>query len=293
MHRQLWRTIAIALGLIAIGAACPLTSGRGSSGEQGEAPAAKETPGKRPSEILHGRPMHAPPGLAAEADATAFVDWAAGSLPEEREDGRGAIAKAAASPGASAVAKGLVAEIQRAREVDHSRTLVALAVLGEMKNKEVGMPFLVQFASQPLPEKGTLIDGEIIERTSLLQLESKAVQGLAYMRDDVADREVMKIISSHPSRVIRGEAINAWLWNRQDSQAAREQLAQLVKPEDRILIDRPRWTETSTAEQFNRDLAVWLKAHPELAAPAPVKAKPRGEQKKGDAPGFDAAPPVP
>lgn len=237
--------------------------------------------------------MHAVPALAAERDVPDFVTWAAGSLPEELEDGRRAITAVAASANASTVARGLVAEVDRARQTDHSRALVALAVLGELRNKDVGIPFLTEFIARPLPQQGTLVDGEIIEQTAQLQLQGKAVHGLAYLRDEMADREVLRIASSHPSRVIRGEAISAWLWNRQDSQAARDQLVQLVKPEDRVLIDRPRRTETTTADEFNRALAAWLRAHPELAAPAPVKAKPHEPKNTQGGPAFDAAPPNP
>lgn len=296
MKDRLWRGVAAASGLFLIVTACALTTGRTTGpggGAGGEPPASKEAASRRPSERMGERKLHAVPAVASEGDVPGFVSWAAGSLPEEREDGRRALAAVAASPNASAVARGLTAEVERAREADHSRALVALALLGELKNKEVGVPFLTGFIARPLPQQGTIVDGEIIEQTAQLQLQGKAVHGLAYLRDDVADREVMKIISSHPSRVIRGEAINAWLWNRQDTQAARDQLASIVKPEDRVLIDRPRRTETTTADEFNRALATWLKAHPELAAPAPVKAKPHEPKRTQDGSAFDAAPPNP
>lgn len=299
MKDRLWRGVAATSGLFLIATACALTTGRttpggpGGGAASGEAPSPKETPGRRPSERIQERKMHAAPALASEGDVPGFVSWAAGSLPEEREDGRRAIATVAASPGASAVARGLVAEFERARQTDHSRALVALAVLGELRNKDLGVPFLTEFIARPLPVRGTLVDGEIIEQTAQLQLQGKAVHGLAYLRDEAADREVLRIVASHPSRVVRAEAISAWLWNRQDSQAARDQLARFVKPEDRVLIDRPRRTETTTADEFNRALAAWLKAHPELAAPAPVKAKPHEPKNTQGGPAFDAAPPNP
>jgi len=298
MQDRLWCGVAATLGLLVIGTACTEVTEKDATAEsaatsRGEEPSSQEPPGKRPSERLQQRRLHAVPALANEVDVPGFVAWASGSLPEEREDGRRALALVAASPSANAVAQGLLAEIESARQSDHSRALVALALLGELRNKDVGMPFLTEFIAQPLPEKGTVIEGEILEQTALVQLQGKAVHGLAYLRDEAADREVLKIAASHPSRVVRAEAISAWLWNREDSPAARDQLAQLVRPEDRLLINRPRRTETTTADQFNRELAAWLKAYPELNAPAPVKAEPHEPKRTSDEAAFDAAPPTP
>jgi hypothetical protein len=145
-----------------------------------------------------------------------------------------------------------------------------LALLGEMRHP-VGHECLARFVHLPFPEKGTVVDGEIIEQTNLAMLQAKAVDGLAYLHDPKADEEVLWAASKHPSRVVRAEAIDAYLFNHGDSAQAREQLARVVRPDERLFLDRVRRVQGENAESFNRKLDGYLKSHPDRLPPNPEK----------------------
>ena len=251
------------------------------------APGTKEAAGPSPSELLKQYHAHAPPQLTSGDQVPRFLDWAGGSHVDEKEDARKAIVDAA---GNTDVVKALVAEVERVQSVDHTRALLALAVLGETKSP-VAQEFFIAFARRPLPEKGTVIEGEIIEQTRAAQLQGKAIDGLAYINNDSANKAVMEIIASHPSSIVRAEAINAYLWNHGDSVEARRALSQVVRKDEQILLDRVRRVTGETADTFNAKLEQFLKQHPEVVPPAPEKfqtpPKP-GDQRAN----FDAKPPA-
>ena len=108
-------------------------------------------------------------------------------------------------------------------------------------------------------------------------LQAKAIDGLAYLRNPEADNEVLRAAGKHPSRIVRAEAIDAYLWNHQDSAEAKATLARYVRPDEKVFLDRVRRGDGEGAEQFNPKLAQFLKAHPELAPPKPeiAKSKPK------------------
>ncbi len=262
-------------------------------------PGTTEPPGPRPSEILASRPLHAPPPLETAADVPKFVDWAALSAVDEREDGRAVIEGAA---GNTEVVLALIDEIETARLSDHSRALIALAILGEMRN-ELGAEFLLEFATRPLPTEGTLAEGEIVERTAQATLQAKATDGLAYLRTERGDQAVLSLVESHPSRIVRAEAISAYLWNHGDSAdakgrvlaAIKRRLASIGSPTDadrleHLFVDRVRRVAGERAEIFDRKLAVYLELHPEVVPPDPVKKVGRKTGPKVS-PSFDEPPP--
>ena len=227
----------------------------------------------------------ASPNVPVRETVPRFIDWAARSRPDQREEVRKMIAASSANSGA---AEELCREISETQNEDHSRTLIMLSVLGEMRNSE-GEKCLIRFIHLPLPTKGTVVNGEIIEQTSLATLQGKAVDGLAYARSVTADRELLWAVSSHASKIVRAEAINAYLWNHQDSEAARAALLKVVRPNERDLIDRPRHEPGTTREQFNGKLIVYAKMHP---APEPQKRNARklsAQEGVGDGPPPEAA----
>jgi hypothetical protein len=132
---------------------------------------------------------------------------------------------------------------------------------------------LTRFVSQPLPEKGTVVEGEILEQTALATLQAKAIDGLAYLGTPSATAVVLKMVGGHPSRIVRAEAIAAYLWNQKDSAEARRTLAPLVRENERVFLDRIVRKSGESAETFNPKLDAYLKAHPELIPPAPVQRK--------------------
>jgi hypothetical protein len=276
------RDIGRICGLLLALAVCHAGCSARSKQNEGGSPSTTNAAAPKPSQALENRGILPPPPLTRAEDVPAFVTWAAGSTVREREVGRTAILSARDNP---AVIEGLIDEIERSRSRDHSRTLVALAVLGEMRSPR-GEEFLTEFVNRPLPETGTVVDGEIIEQTALATLQAKAVDGLAYMRSPRADAEILRLAGSHPSRIVRAEAINAYLFNRNDSAEARRALARSVREDEQILIDRVRRNPGEGKESFNRKVAAFLKAHPEVQPPAPE----RGDSKEGSRDEISAPP---
>jgi len=252
-----------------------------------DAPAATVVGGPRPSEILRHYSLHTPPPLASAGDVPRFLDWAGASHVDEKEDARQAVAAAA---GHHDIVQALIDEIERVQFSDHTRALLTLALLGETRSADA-QRYFSEFVKRPLPTQGTLIEGEIIEQTRAAQLQAKAVDGLAYANSESSNRVVMEVISGHPSKIVRAEAINAYLWNHGDTDEARKALSRYVRKDDQILLDRVRRSTGESADAFNRKLAQFLRLHPEAIPPPPDKAQQTAGVYVGKGRASDARPP--
>jgi hypothetical protein len=285
---------AVALTLLIVVAACKKTTTPPNQREAQPTPQAKEPGGPSPSTILAGRQRHNPPALTGAGDdarraVAAFIDWAGASIAEEHEDARSALEGARDN---QEVVKAFTEEINKAQRTDHSRALLALALLGEMRSPHAE-EFLQQFMNQPWPQEGTKTqEGEIIEQTALATLQAKAIDGLAYLHSEKADAEVLRQVQQHPSIIVRAEAISAYLWNQQDKEAARRTLLRYVRKGEERYLDQITRESGERAESFNRKLDAYLKAHPEVVPPAPEQNKePRQEQAAQDRVPNPGAPP--
>jgi predicted Fe-Mo cluster-binding NifX family protein len=273
------------LGLTLLPAcSAPQEPGQVARSADDEAPDTRDPAGVSPSEILKQYKLHAPPPLTAAAHVAAFLDWAGASHVDEADDVRKAIAGAAQNKG---VLSALIAEVERAQTTDHPRALLALGLLGETRSA-AAQDYFTELVHRALPDKGTVIDGEIIEQTLAAQLQGKAVDGLAFINSDSSNKVVTEVIGRHGSKIVRAEAINAYLWNHGDTDDARKSLAQVVRKDDAVLLDRVRRVAGETADTFDRKLEQFLAKHPELVAADPEEAK---EPVRPDAPGSTDEPP--
>ncbi len=283
-----WPTIALAISLMVIMLAvwgCPHQPGPNPRlGEN--RPGTDEKAGPRPSKLLAERNLHNPPVLRKTADVSGFIAWAGMSTIDERETARKTIASASEN---DEVCQGLIEEVEKSWKIDHSRALLVLSILGEMRSS-CGERYLMDFANRPLPETGTVVEGEIIERTALATLQAKAVDGLAYMNTRNANDAVLRIVSKHPSIIVRAEAISAYAWNQGETKDARATLLRHIRKGEEIYLDRVRRVKDEGAETFNRKVKVFLKNHPEIIPSKPKKAEKDHKQKKPEY--FDAEPPM-
>nr|HRC87252.1 hypothetical protein [Thermoanaerobaculia bacterium] len=199
-----------------------------------------------------------------------LFSWASATGRGQANEVRQALAAARNN---SAIATAFCQQAQDSAGQDLSRALLALALLGEMRSAS-SLPCLKGFLDRPLPEKGTVVDGEIQERKALEILQTKALAGLAYLRTSETDALVLQAVSSHPSRAVRAGAVIAYLWNHGSSAEARETLRKAVRQGDSVLIDRPIRSAGQDPAEYDRQLAAYLEAHPELEPPPPVREIP-------------------
>jgi len=275
----MWRLLLTLLAVMVAGlagwrASLPLAPVERKAAE----PSTKSPAGPSPSLLLERRSQLKPPPLTGTGEVmqqsvASFIDWAASSTEREAETARRLLSAAARED--AEVAQAFCDQAMRARQTDHSRALVAFALLGEMKSP-VGEKCFTQLLALPLPTQGTVVEGEILEQTALATLQAKAVDGLAYLGTPSAQEEVLRLVRAHPSRIVRAEAIDAYLWNHADSAEAKATLRKYVQKGEEIFVDRVRRNTGEKAESFNAKLAAFLKAHPEVRAPAPEKVKEGG-----------------
>jgi len=252
-----------------------------------EPPSSRASKGPRPSvtvKELAAKPAPALTGQGEEAvkSVLAFIDWAGASTASQDELIRKTMAGVREN---TAVLEAFCEVAFKDMEADHSQALLTLGLLGEARSP-LGARCMMKIMAQPWPTEGTLVDGEILEQTALGQLQAKAVDGLAYMRDDKMNRMVLEYAGKHPSRIVRAEAISAYLWNHDYAESAKSQLKEVTRKEEWIFIDRLVKRKDEPKEVFNQKLAQYLKNHPEVVAPAPDKAEPQRPTTAGQPPKF-------
>jgi hypothetical protein len=234
------------------------------------APGSLTADGPSPASIYQSYVQHNPPplnatGAGAAAQVAAFIVWAGNSLPNEREDGRGVLAGATSN---ADIANALIAQYNAAVSADPGLALLILSLLGELKSN-AGEAFLITITQQSLPTTGTLADGEILERTVLEELQSQAVDGIAYRNTSTGNTEVLRLAQQSTSFSVRAEAVRAYLFNNPST--GRATLSSLLATSDLVLLDRVEHgpDQTSTTS-FDDQLAGFLDGHPELVPPNPA-----------------------
>jgi hypothetical protein len=262
---------------------------RGAEGTErkSQPPATNAPEGARPGTIVKELAERPAPeltgtGETARKNALAFIDWAASSTKAQAEAVRKAVA--GARDNADIMEAFCTAAFEKQAQ-DHSGALVVLGLIGEARSR-TGEECLARFMKLPFPEKGTVVDGEIAEQTALATLQAKAIDGLAYLRSETGDKLVFEAVANHPSRIVRAEAIAAYLWNHENSEKAKEALRPHVRKDELIFLDRVTRIEGEKKETFNRKLEAYLKAHPEMRPPAPTKGKPARRPPVGEPPAF-------
>src|SRR5207244_344578 len=110
-------------------------------------------------------------------------------------------------------------------------------------------------------------------------LQARAVEMVAYIGGSDADAIVREAASSHPSAAVRHAAIDAYLFNRDDSEDEKTRLRELVSDEDKAQVDAMRFTREMDVEAFREHLARHRDQIAGRALPRPANRppRPRGE----------------
>jgi hypothetical protein len=210
----------------------------------------------------HDQPAVPPPPLggtgdAAVASARTFLAWVGQSRSSQVVQGRQIIQGARAN---ADIANALVAELNAAGR-DQVQRLLALSVLGELKST-IGETAMIDVVDRPVPAGPA--DSAPVLATTILQ--TKAVDGLGFMRSARSKAKLLAVAGQHPSRMVRLEAVRAYLDNF--GPGGRADLAAVLQPAEAIFLDsfyhRTEVRETTT---FDQKMQQYIAAHPEAVNP--------------------------
>ncbi len=194
-----------------------------------------------------------------------FIQWSSGSDLKEREEVRREITKASKD---EEVLKLLFEEFERVYIEDVGYSLIVLSIIGELKNP-AALPQLEKIIYKELPEQEEKFHSGLTKRDFVEMLSSKAVECAAYLKTKASNRSVLNAVAQHPSNAVRSSAIDAYLFNNDDSEEAKKALREVVQENELHLIDRVRFLRNSNEEEFDRNLSLYYKAHPDQVAPEP------------------------
>ncbi|MEO7072489.1 MAG: hypothetical protein ABI300_05775 [Rhodanobacter sp.] len=286
MQRSVFKMMGIAAALLAL-CACVKTRTAPATSDAGP-PATTAPAGQAPRVLRAAAGTRPLPRLKNGDDVTAFVD-AAGAVPvARREELRQVIGNARDD---DKIAQRLIAQFEDARKHDFSRALVVLALLGEQRNP-TGTAYLIKFVWQPLPKGGPVREELGLSAAAEAQerLQVKAANAIPYARTPKALQATLEIAGRHPLKAVRLEAASSYLWNQGNSEEARRKLSAVLRRDELPVLDRPVRDAGMSARDFNRELAIYLKRHPELQPPNPEKSR---QQKPRQAVDPTASPPPP
>lgn len=142
------------------------------------------------------------------------------------------------------------------------RKLLVLQILGELQRPDAG-PVLSAIVQAPLPtsDSGSAEAETARQRTEMLK--AVAVSALAFIRtpagelDSNAMDEVLSIAQTHPALSVRLTAIDAYLWNHQDSPDVVSKLLAQLPREYHSFVEQARFHRGTTSETFSARLREW------------------------------------
>jgi len=139
---------------------------------------------------------------------------------------------------------------------DPSRHLLLLSVLGELR-AQASLDVLEQFV--------WLADRDVYGETGDSSapcdfspagaLQARAAEMLVWVIGTDEDERVLRIIREHPSNSVRIAAIDAWLYQRDDSPDAAAVMNGLVRDGDEWAVGLPRWSADMDPQLFHRRVA--------------------------------------
>jgi hypothetical protein len=199
-----------------------------------------------------------------------FLASAATSPRSQTDEIRKEISRVATDP---QIVDGLATRLLTLPVKDIDRHLMILATLGEMRNPRAIKP-LMQFiwsdrplVVEPRPDHDSRVDTSYFNHSGALQ--ARAVEMLAYIGTTDASTATLDVVARHVGTEVRVAAIDAYLFNNEDSPEAKAALAKIVRPDEAKLIGIPRWTAHMDAREFDTRIAAFYQQYPEEQPPAP------------------------
>jgi hypothetical protein len=202
-----------------------------------------------------------PPALAGEGDprqrAEDFVTWFGRSTVDQLVEAQSEMAAASED---YAITYELIRIAEENRDIDWVRSLLAITVLGELRNPDA-WGYLRWLAEQTPPEGPTTDHGDDPERTRMIMLQLKAVAGLGYWRTPQSDEVLLGLMNAAPTPEIRCEAARTYRYHHDDDALADARNA---------LPEAERWCldvidNAIPAQEFDQSVIEFRAVHPELS----------------------------
>lgn len=173
------------------------------------------------------------------------------------------------------------------------RHLMILSVLGETRNPRAIAP-IVQFIwlDRPLVEEPAEVLGAGTHTSRFNYdggLRARAVEMLAYIGTSDAFASTRDVISKHPGAEVRIAAIDAYLFDHNDSAEAKAELLRLARPDEAKLIGIPRRTRDMNVKEFDSRVQAFYERYPEEQPPVPAQSQSHGQN---DRPGLPKSAPT-
>ena len=138
----------------------------------------------------------------------------------------------------------------------YDQRMLAIQVIGEIRSNE-GVEFLNTVVWQDLP-KAEETEAALSARDQEEIIQSKALHGITYLRSSATFKETIRVMMEHPSLHVRVEAIDAYMWNKNDDEKEIKRLYKLLPQEMHKYIERPRFHRNMDPKAFDRGLTIWL-----------------------------------
>lgn len=135
-----------------------------------------------------------------------------------------------------------------------NRRVLVLGVMGELQRTDA-FDFYKNQIWKPLPAKKKTPES-YYNWLYEVAVQMNTVNSLAYIRGSNNNlhtpsmSELISIMKDHPEHMIRVQAIDAYLWNRNDSKEAKDKLARILPKSMHTYIGRPRIHAGKNKEQF-------------------------------------------
>lgn len=139
---------------------------------------------------------------------------------------------------------------------NYNERILTIQVVGELRRPE-GYQFLKSIVWGMLPKKD-----EYGEELSPLDYEeiiqSKAIEGITYLRSEKAFEETINVMINHKSLSVKTSAIDTYMWNLNDNKESAKKLYELLPFELHKYIERPRFHRNMDARKFQNKLNAWI-----------------------------------
>jgi hypothetical protein len=230
--------------------------------------------------IFESPTLPLPPPKQLTADTIdEFIQWVAAVPLSEAQRIRDAVAGAR---GDDAAHSALIRRLFTLPVADFGAHQLLLSILGELRRPDTA-DHLIRFVNLPgdqiipLPplQQGSGLCTSHLDYSAGLQ--ARAVEMLAYLGTSQSREATLYAISAHPSRVVRLAAIDAYLFQHQDSSDAAERARAAARPDEARLVGLARRTRDSDPAEFDAKVLEFYRRHPEEVPPRP-RTSPCGRQ---------------